>query len=148
MTKTERLAREAWLQRERRKKNPEKFRKRARAYHKKNPEIIKNSWLKSTYGITLKHYEKMLLNQDSKCAICDIHRNDVKRAFSVDHNHLTGQIRGLLCDKCNLALGHFNEDFSTIIAAAGYLEHYKSMNRSDGDFQRPVQAEVLEKEMD
>ena len=86
---------------------------------KKNKKIVytdeerKRAWTsnayKSRYGITLENYEEMLEKQDFSCAICKIKENNGKR-FDVDHDHRTGEIRGLLCHKCNKALGLMNDN--------------------------------------
>jgi len=60
--------------------------------------------LKVRYGLTLEDYDRMLEDQDGKCAICgDIEPSG--RRLAVDHDHHTGNIRGLLCLRCNTRLG-------------------------------------------
>jgi hypothetical protein len=61
---------------------------------------IKSRRLKVRYGITLDAYEQMLCEQGGVCAIC----GDEKELV-VDHDHETGEVRGLLCRACNLRLG-------------------------------------------
>jgi len=76
--------------------------------------------LQSKYGLTVEQYEAMVTAQDGKCAIC----TDVLtpgRDTHVDHNHTTGENRGLLCNNCNLALGHMADDANRLLAAAAYL---------------------------
>lgn len=66
--------------------------------------------LKKRYGITQEQYDQMSSSQNDTCAICPkskIHKN---KKLSVDHNHKTGKIRGLLCDNCNRALGFLEAD--------------------------------------
>lgn len=53
------------------------------------------------YGITLDQYEELLQKQDSRCFICQRHESEFKTRLAVDHNHVTGEIRGLLCNYCN-----------------------------------------------
>lgn len=60
----------------------------------------RDKYLVKTYGITLAQYTELLKAQKNKCAICRKH-NDEKRNLAVDHNHKTGEIRGLLCFYCN-----------------------------------------------
>lgn len=62
---------------------------------------MRESRLKSRYGLTLEAYEKLLADQDYKCLICLLHRDDHRQNFHVDHDHNTGEIRGLLCAICN-----------------------------------------------
>lgn len=73
------------------------------------------------YGISVDDYDRMLLEQDGKCKICLRGRPSLNtrfRFFAVDHCHVTGEVRGLLCQKCNGALAWF-EKFAG--SAAEYL---------------------------
>lgn len=82
------------------------------------------------FGISEEYYFSMLEKQGFKCEICKIPLEDYKNQgyrdfFSVDHDHKTGKIRGLLCDKCNRALGFFGENEETLLNAAEYIRKYK-----------------------
>lgn len=66
-------------------------------------------------------YDRMLKEQDGKCAICDVAECTTGRAFAADHNHLTGKVRGLLCAKCNYLLGRVKDDPTLLMKAATYL---------------------------
>lgn len=86
--------------------------------------------LEKKFHITKDEYFRLLSDQDYKCAICGISLDEYKSQgyrdfFSVDHDHKTGAIRGLLCDKCNRALGFFQEDEETLLKAAEYLHTHK-----------------------
>lgn len=74
------------------------------------------------YNITSAEYQTMLEKQDFKCAICRSNGSTNKRAFCVDHDHVTGKIRGILCDNCNVALGRFQDNESYLMAAIMYLK--------------------------
>lgn len=77
--------------------------------------------LKRKYGISLEMYESMLGNQGGGCAIC--RREPVSDiSLHVDHDHLTGEIRGLLCFTCNNALGDFEDDAALLRSAIRYVE--------------------------
>jgi Recombination endonuclease VII len=66
----------------------------------------RDSLLKNKYGIGIEEYESMLLGQNNKCAICGSEKpGGPFNVFHVDHNHSTGEVRGLLCVMCNLAVG-------------------------------------------
>lgn len=67
------------------------------------------------YGVSDEQYFKMLVEQKYSCAICHIHQSTQPTAFHIDHNHLTGKVRGLLCLSCNVKVGYFEKiDFSPI----------------------------------
>lgn len=85
------------------------------------------AFIKKTYGITYDTYEEILKEQDHKCAICkcEVSNKRVKK-FSVDHDHKTGKVRGLLCSKCNSGLGHFNDSQESLLEAIKYLNRAES----------------------
>lgn len=74
-------------------------------YRKANPDKIKNSSLKCDYGIDLSQYKAMLTNQNHSCKTCSRHISELTKVLVVDHDHKTGEVRGLLCDFCNRQLG-------------------------------------------
>src|SRR5574343_1926316 len=79
----------------------------------------RESHLNEKFGITSEYYEEMLDRQDGVCAICG--REDKGRRLAVDHCHDTGRVRGLLCNRCNRAIGLFRESPSIIGNALHYL---------------------------
>ena len=91
--------------------------------------------LKNVYGMTTGEHERMLAAQAGVCKICcqeeaRRHKDGSAVALHVDHDHATGIVRGLLCHRCNVGLGSFNDDPSRLRAAANYLErHIKSSER-------------------
>ena len=92
----------------------------------KKQGTIRNAELMRKYGITLKRYRKMLALQGGKCLICGSADTRVKNggtefSLSVDHNHETGEIRGLLCQRCNAMLGFARDDVSILRRAIQYL---------------------------
>lgn len=88
-----------------------------------NKERRFDKYLQRRFRIDLKKYNEMLLAQDFKCGICPKKASDAGRRFAVDHCHSTGKIRGLLCGKCNRALGLFDDSVTTINKAAEYLKN-------------------------
>lgn len=60
-------------------------------------------WKWNGIDFTIEEYSEMLLSQNNVCKVCG--RNSDKRRLAVDHDHITGRIRGLLCVKCNTTLG-------------------------------------------
>lgn len=82
-------------------------------------EKTRNTYLQSHYGMSLAEYEALLTEQSGVCAICGSLPDDIN--LHVDHNHTTGAVRGLLCMRCNIALGNFKDDLDTLLSAALYL---------------------------
>ena len=94
-------------------------------YVKANFHNIRNNYLVKTYGITLEDYNKTFNEQEGKCAICHRHQSTLKKPLCVDHNHKTGKIRALLCNKHNLMLGQFADNADELIAGGNYLKKYE-----------------------
>src|ERR1700748_548440 len=78
--------------------------------------------MRRNYGLTLAEYNKVLVFQDNRCAICKRDRKEFKNRFAIDHCHTTGLLRGLLCWGCNKALGVFRDSLARLKEAAMYLE--------------------------
>lgn len=78
-------------------------------------------------GWTQKEYDDTLKAQDYRCRICKREKALEEREFAADHNHTTGQKRGILCSNCNVILGLAFDNPSILIAAAEYLEFYDSV---------------------
>lgn len=75
--------------------------------------------LKRKYNITVEIYNAMLEEQDGVCAICGFESD---RQLAVDHNHETGEVRGLLCSSCNRGLGMFRDSVHNLTKAKSYLK--------------------------
>lgn len=77
------------------------------------------------YGISVDNYEAMLATQNGKCAICGSPNPGVagRKHFTIDHDHATGGVRGLLCMRCNSALGLFQENPEILEQAVLYLRN-------------------------
>jgi hypothetical protein len=96
----------------------------------KQKNIVRN------FGITLQMFRKLEAEQGGGCAICG--RKETRRRrgkavrLSVDHDHKTGQIRGLLCTTCNTALGLMNDDTKRLRRAAEYLDKHAYRTVTDG----------------
>ena len=83
--------------------------------------------LKREYGITSGQYDEMMTKQDGKCAICQRHKNEFKNRLAVDHSHITGEVRALLCYKCNSLIGLANDSPERLLAAIQYLAKYETI---------------------
>lgn len=110
------LERDIW------RKSSTKDNDRNKEYNKRNAVRIRGNklrkyWPGSTCEQALANFEVLFKAQDGKCAICD----KVKR-LAVDHNHITGEVRGLLCNKCNRGLGLFDESPQCFKRSLVYLK--------------------------
>ena len=121
-----------------RKKNPTYQKK----WRLKNPNYVKNyeaerrkdpnhkRYMKKfhlkKYGMSLQKFDKMKAEQKNACKIC-LQKEDDKNVLCVDHSHITGKVRGLLCSHCNKALGLVLDSLHILGRMRGYLlqtDHY------------------------
>lgn len=101
--------------------NKEKLRHYFVRHLKKHPDYLKVKSLKTSCtnkGITIEDFGRLLVKQKDACAIC---KKECKKRLSIDHCHKTGRVRGLLCQKCNFALGLLNDDKKLIKRMLKYL---------------------------
>ena len=85
---------------------------------------VRRSRLKRLYGLTVEQYDAMLAKQRGRCAICGStepkHTN-----WSVDHDHVTGQVRGILCSACNTGIGQLQDDPDIVRKALEYIVKHR-----------------------
>ena len=98
--------------------------------HNKPDHVSRN--LRNRYNITLEEYDEILKAQNGVCAICGKPEitlyNGATRRLNVDHNHITGQNRGLLCLNCNTAIGSFQTDATgpeLLLKAVEYIRRHQ-----------------------
>lgn len=107
-------------------KNRERNSENSRKWREKNPEryreISLRSCIKRLYGMTVEKYNSLLESQGGVCAICKDTCSSGRR-LGVDHNHDTGEVRGLLCNNCNRTLGLLKDNPDIFLRAADYLQH-------------------------
>jgi dCMP deaminase len=96
-------------------------------------ENMRNRVLKKEYGMDRLEYNRMLEQQNGVCAICK-KKNDRGHQLCVDHNHISGKIRGLLCHKCNRILGVFKDDISNFRSSLSYLTKFENRRSWDEYF--------------
>lgn len=102
-------------------------------WRKANPEKSSAIWrrnnLKRKYGITVEQYDAMLAAQGGACAVCRGTESGDSRfgTFAVDHDHVTGEVRALLCSNCNRAFGLLGEDVDVIMALASYALQFRNV---------------------
>ena len=80
--------------------------------------------LKKRYDMTMEDYDGLHEEQEGMCAICGAMEGGTTRSrkLHVDHNHTTGDVRGLLCNECNTGLGKFKDDTAILKNAITYLQ--------------------------
>lgn len=106
-------------------RNAEKIKIRQKLWYDANRERYRENTLKRKYSINLEDYDKMLQEQKSCCAICSAKVEEERdNVLVVDHNHLTGEVRGLLCHKCNTGLGLFRDNQGYLLEAVEYLRKF------------------------
>lgn len=96
--------------------------------------VDRNTRLLTMYRITVEDYDKKLNEQGGACAICKISKEDYGKYFSVDHDHscCPGKkscgkcVRDLLCSKCNVGIGNFDDDSDLLLEASNYLLKHRN----------------------
>lgn len=79
--------------------------------------------LENVYGITREQYSEILAAQQGRCALCFTEEPGGSGKWHVDHDHDSGQVRGLLCLRCNVGLGNFRDDADLLWSAIEYLHN-------------------------
>lgn len=97
-----------------------------RANKKKHAAAGRKNHLRRKFGISLAQYDAMLARQYGCCAIC--RQPEGERRFCVDHDHTTGAVRCLLCDRCNRLIGLAGENSQLLCNAAAYASGAKTMS--------------------
>jgi len=110
--------------------NPEsrvKIKRRSVIYHHKNKDkqnhARRRNALIGNYGITIADYDRMFEEQEGNCKTCGL--PEINQRLSIDHCHETGKVRGLLCSRCNMILGHVEENTETLWKMIEYLREYE-----------------------
>ena len=103
------------------------------AYHKKHYEKVRvksrDNQRKSRYGLTPEDFQCLWFSQAACCAIChtplddSFGRHHNRNKVVVDHNHKTGNVRGLLCTMCNKGLGLFKDNVEYLERAGDYIKN-------------------------
>lgn len=99
-------------------------------YQDRNPDVAKNGHLKRNYNLTLEEYNKMVDTQNNLCYICGKTETSLRckartpKDLAVDHCHKTGNIRKLLCTRCNQSLGRMEDSIDLLQAMIDYLKEH------------------------
>lgn len=101
---------------------------RTRLRARRTPEERRRQLLASKWQMTPEQYDSQLARQGNRCATCRLpHEERIdSRSWPVDHDHLTGRIRGILCGSCNRALGYVDDNVNTLSRMVTYLHLYGS----------------------
>lgn len=108
-------------------RNKERLRIKRHEYLERRRANYLRHKLEVRYGLTKEQHEKLVVVSNGQCQICkgrELKQNTigVYNNLSVDHDHQTGKVRGLLCNRCNTALGFFADDVNLLEAAVSYLK--------------------------
>lgn len=116
--------------------NRERELKKLKDWKVNNPDKVKAANIRNLYGIDSAQYKSLIDSQSNCCAICNKHqsenitdkRNNKIRDLSVDHDHSTGAVRGLLCYHCNLAVGMLKD---SIVIAQSLVEYLRAHGKKE-----------------
>jgi hypothetical protein len=97
------------------------WKKYSAEYRRKNKVKTRGKKILSKYNLTLEDYDRIFLGQNKRCKICG--RKDF--APKIDHDHVTGKVRGILCTNCNTGLGNFKDRIDLLELAIIYLRQCK-----------------------
>jgi hypothetical protein len=99
--------------------NREQYLAKQQEYRESGRKAVsdRKSHLKRKYGLTLEEFDALLATHGGGCAICGKPDPD-----NVDHDHVTGRVRGILCWNCNVGVGQFEDEIERLIAATTYLD--------------------------
>ena len=116
---TKKAASKRWAQ-----ANPDKIAVYQQRWREKNPDANKAYHIQHRYGITLDEAKELAKHQGG-CAIC----GETKR-LDVDHNHANGQVRGLLCRGCNIAVAQLEKSPEFLAKVVNYIDKWREVARS------------------
>lgn len=110
------------------------LRSKRRTYYKivEGKDVPYAQLLKREYGMTLDQYNELLRKQANRCAVCRRpetivqKQTGVPQRLAVDHDHVTGEIRGLLCHRCNMLVWAMEDNHTTLAAIEAYIEGFRA----------------------
>lgn len=101
---------------------------RLREQRKRDPTYVKRMNLRQ-YGLSIHQYNEMVARAHNRCETCggkELYSNQHgPMPLSIDHNHKTGEVRGLLCSRCNRALGLLDDSVERVLKLLSYRSRYK-----------------------
>lgn len=90
-------------------------------------KALETRWRARDIALTVPQYNALLVDQDYCCAICGRHEDMFKYGLGIDHDHSSGEVRGLLCTNCNALLGHAKDSIGILESAIKYLSRELSL---------------------
>lgn len=96
-----------------------------RKYYHENKARCQAQVRKRRYGIASQEYDGKYEAQGGCCAICGVRQSNIKQALAIDHNHVTGGVRDLLCGNCNRGIGLLQDSAELCLRAAEYLQRHE-----------------------
>lgn len=111
----------------------EKMRAYAKKWREEKQEYTKDYHRRARlaqYDLTPEEYEQMVIDQGETCALCGTDESGGRHGvWHVDHDHDTGTVRGLLCTRCNMGLGHFDDNIEKLQQAIDYLTNARKWKK-------------------
>jgi hypothetical protein len=105
-------------------KNPDRHRRLVSEWNRRNRDRVRHSWVKRKYGLTTEQHDAMLIEQNFKCAFSHCEAT-VDLYSPIDHSHVSGKVRGILCSGHNAGLGFFEKrNLQCLLDAHAYVEKF------------------------
>lgn len=105
------------------KQNIERHRQQDKAHYRKTRERHRELRISLKYGISVVEYQRLFVKYGNKCGICRKPESANNKVLSVDHDHKSGKVRGLLCNRCNKSLGFLQDNPELAFKIVKYLKN-------------------------
>lgn len=96
-------------------------------------KYCRNQRMKQRYGLTQDQWQLLFESQDEKCACCGSTSSGSKKGWHTDHDHLTEEVRGILCAKCNTVLGMLGDTIENVTENCGMYLDYLMKSKGSND---------------
>jgi hypothetical protein len=103
------------------KKYDKSHKEQLKLYYESNKHLWRAGELRRRYNMTMEEFDALFERQGRQCAICLTSVPTTKKGWCVDHNHNTGEVRGILCGKCNSVLGLVGDSVESLFRAIAYI---------------------------